>query len=861
MSSSVIVQQENTIDAEPCVPGVMRIQVSEEIAEIWLAERDENGNILKFEKNMFSGLTLESISTTFHIGGKFEKRQRAEGLHLWFDIVYSEDMPVTKASVNIQNNPDIFIAEPVYLPKAAAVEMNDPYYVYQWHYNNSGLYGFLEGIDIGLEEAWNTFGVFGNREVIVAVVDSGIDFSHEDLIPNLWVNEAELNGTPGVDDDGNGYKDDIHGYNFVINSAEVVPDHHGTHVAGTIGAVNNNGIGVCGIAGGYCPDKPGVRIMGLQILDDNEENNLTNNVKVFQYAAENGATIVNNSWGYLQPVTIMPEADKKAIDYFVRHAGLDENGNQTGPMKGGLAIFAAGNSAVDLDYPAAYEKAMAVAAIGPLGKAAYYTNYGDWVDICAPGGDQQIDNSYGGVYSTNVGNTYASFQGTSMACPHVSGVAALVLSACGGPGYTKEDLWNSIMEGTDSSIYDYNEDMTGLLGVGLIKLPLALATLNTTPPENVTSVVAESNANTIYLTANVPADDTGDAYYYHVYVSKTEIDPSKLSTYERHDIAINKQTLMEDGTRKFSIRGLEFETEYHFAVVAGDFAGNMSDTPYILNTMTKANTLPEITAKMTGKTELKSSETTSYLFVTKEYDDFHTVTCWLDEGNTGENLAIETLLDGSHLIKIDGSKFSEGDYRCWFVASDQYGGEARYEIVFTLNVNTPPALSRTLEDVIINGVGNQVSIDLSNYFTDQDGEILQYTTSVADASIAGVSVNSSNATLTSKGLGMTKIEITAKDGSGENVSSEFNLLVRDDSKPYDLYPNPVLDVLNIRAGTEGEAKIEVISHNGETVYSENALIGGFDPLKADLSTLAPGRYNVVITPATGEKYQTIIVKL
>lgn len=855
-------QEEKTEASDHCLPGMMRVQVSESLAEKWLAERDEDGNILNFDASLFEGLDVVSVSTSFHIGGKFERRQRSEGLHLWFDVVYSDSVPATRASSRVASDPEVMMAEPVYRVKSNAVEMNDPHYLtYQWHYDNTGLYGFREGIDIGLQEVWDRFGIFGNSEVIVAVIDSGVDCTHEDLVQNLWTNEAELNGTPGVDDDKNGYKDDVHGYNFVAQSAEINPEAHGTHVAGTIGAANNNGIGVCGVAGGYYPDKPGVRIMALQVMDDKHPDTFPNLVKVFQYAADNGAVIINNSWGYEQALKNMPNSDKQAIDYFVKNAGLDENGNQVGPMKGGLAIFAAGNESEDLCYPAAYEKVMAVAAVGPNGKAAYYTNYGDWVEVCAPGGDHKVDGTYGGVYSIGVNNTYVTMQGTSMACPHVTGIAALVLSASGGPGYTKDDLWNSIMEGTDPSIYDYNQDMLGLLGVGMVSAPLALSTLNTTPPANVSYAKAEANANTVYIYADVPADDTGDAYYYHIYISKSKIDPARLSSYERIDVAINKQELMDDGTRKVIVKGLDFDTDYHFALIAGDFAGNMSDTPKMVDVRTKPNTLPQITATTTGKENLKSSEVTSYVFVAKELDDFHTVTCAFDSGNTGDKVLYEALVDGSYLVRIDGSKFKEGSYKCAFTASDQYGGVSRYEIPFTIEVNNLPVLAKNLYDVLLNGAGDKTSIDLSEYFTDEDGEALQFNPSVENDKVVSASVNGNTLTLTAKGEGLTKVTVTASDASGESVSGEFRLMVRDNSKPYDLYPNPVVDVLNIRAGEETEAKVEIVSQSGKTVYETEARIGGFDIFKADLSALAPGRYSVNITPSAGEAYKTIIVKL
>lgn len=848
--------------ASTVVEGLMRIQVSDEQAELWLSSADDAGNVQDYDKTMFDGLDVTSVSTSFNIGGKFIERQKKAGLHLWFDVRFNDQTPATKASQQILSSSEIRLAEPVYKMEPKQVEMNDPEFLtYQWHYNNVGEYGFQPGIDIGLVEAWNKFGVFGNREVIIAVVDTGVEYSHEDINANMWVNEAELNGAEGVDDDGNGYKDDVYGYNFVSSSAKINFDSHGTHVAGTIAAVNNNGIGVCGVAGGYYPDKPGVRVMTLQVIDDNYPDAGANLPKVYQYAAENGAVILNNSWGYQQTLKNMPQSDKKAIDYFVEYAGLDQNGNQTGPMKGGLAIFAAGNESEDLAYPAAYEKVLAVAAIGPKGKAAYYTNYGDWVDVCAPGGDHKVDKQYGGIYSIGLNNTYNSQQGTSMACPHVTGIAGLVLSACGGPGYTREDLWNALIEGTDPSIYDYNQDMIGMLGVGMVNASLALSTLNTTAPEDVTVLSAEANANTVYLTADVPADDTGDAYYYHVYVSEKAFDASDLASMQSIDVAINKEQLLDNGMRRFAVKGLKFETEYHIAVLAGDFAGNRSSVPCMTTVSTKANGLPLITATREGKKELLPSESTSYVFIASDPDDFHVVTCSFDAGNT-TGVTFDTLIDGSYHVKIDGSKMKEGDYTCRFMAEDQFGGKSVYEIKFTINSNSAPEATAAVSPVVLKGTGESTVINLANHFSDPDGDNLSYSAVVADNSVASASISNSSLTVTGTAIGKTKVKITATDPSGETASADVDVVVRDAAKPFDLYPNPVIDVLNVGAGEECNGSILIYSSTGKKAYeAAQAAMSPFKPFKADLSTLAPGVYSIVIKTPGNNDYKTEIVKL
>ena len=308
--------------------------------------------------------------------------------------------------------------------------------------------------------------------MIVAVVDQGVKYDHEDLAANMWVNEAELNGTPGVDDDGNGYVDDIYGYNFTKETGELdfsAELMHGTHVAGTIAAVNNNGVGVCGIAGGSGRGD-GVKIMSCEILGKSESGSsgagLAGQIRAIKYAADNGAVICQNSWGYTAGTISVTDwtrgsysALSRAMEYFNKYAGLDENGNQTGPMAGGIVLFAAGNDASsEVCYPAADANAISVGATAFTGAPAYYTNYGTWVQISAPGGDQMLSNAYGGVYSTSVAadgsSGYEGSQGTSMACPHVSGACALAISYYYGAekrkGLTGEMLRQALLSSTQS---------------------------------------------------------------------------------------------------------------------------------------------------------------------------------------------------------------------------------------------------------------------------------------------------------------------------------------------------------------------------------------------------------------------------
>ncbi len=337
---------------------------------------------------------------------------------------------------------------------ATDLPFNDPLLRYQWGYINIGDVSQAEdiykGADINVKNVWKNL-CGGDPDIIVAVVDEAVKYNHPDLAANMWVNEAEKNGKPGVDDDGNGYVDDIYGYNFVRNG-ELHWDGegntgHGTHCAGTIAAVNNNGIGVCGVAGGTGKGD-GCRIMSCQIYDQKDGGNARTVAKAIKYAADMGASIISCSFGYTGGTYKSDAAYRNgnnktnqveydALKYF-------EATKNNPVVDGGIPIFAAGNDGDPYaTYPGALYDIISVSAFGPDYLPTYYTNYGPGCNIVAPGGEyyHKVNNSYPpecmilSCYPSELGDSwdvrdkdYSYSQGTSMATPHVSGVAALALS-------------------------------------------------------------------------------------------------------------------------------------------------------------------------------------------------------------------------------------------------------------------------------------------------------------------------------------------------------------------------------------------------------------------------------------------------
>ncbi|HVK59199.1 MAG TPA: S8 family peptidase, partial [Candidatus Kapabacteria bacterium] len=333
-----------------------------------------------------------------------------------------EGMEVDAELARLRINPAVEYVEPNYPIKLFTstnelVLPNDFEFSKMYALHNLGSTEWATNADVSAPEAWAF--TTGSKSVIVAVVDTGIDYLHDDLKENLWLNQGEI-ASNGVDDDGNGYVDDVIGYDFVWNESDPFDDNqHGTHVAGTIGAKGNNGIGTVGV----CWD---VSLMALKAFDQDGNGTVGDAIAAITYAVENGARIINASWGLNDRSRALEE-----VTQFAAKAGV-------------LIIAAAGNDrSEDPSYPASFETVLSVAATDAKDERADFSNFGQYVDVAAPGAN---------VLSTLPENGYGYLSGTSMAAPHVSGMAALVLSRF--PIYTREELFDILVNSVDAVTVD-----------------------------------------------------------------------------------------------------------------------------------------------------------------------------------------------------------------------------------------------------------------------------------------------------------------------------------------------------------------------------------------------------------------------
>ncbi|MFQ6107436.1 MAG: S8 family serine peptidase [Thermoplasmata archaeon] len=457
-------------------------------------------------------------------------------------------LSVGKAIRELSANPNVLYAEPNYI-RYANVIPNDTHRNDLWGLHNIGQTGGTMDADIDALEAWAV--QTGSSTIVVGVIDSGIDYNHEDLSANIWVNPGEIPDN-GIDDDANGYVDDVSGWDFANDDNDPMDDNgHGTHTSGTVGAMGNNGVGVVGV-------NWNVQIMPLKFLGANGGGSISNEITAINYAAsfedESGNKIVritSNSYGGSHK----SKTEQTAI-----------------ANSGALFVAAAGNSGKSKPkaYPAGYnlDNIISVAATDHNDDLASFSNYGsNWVDLAAPGVD---------TLSTYPDDRYRTMSGTSMSTPHVAGVAVLVLAQ--NPGWTIAQVKDRILATVDPLPSLQGKTLTG----GRLNARLAVGAPNfpddSTSPAAVTDLavvsVSVTSANLIWT---APGDDgnAGTAYLYDVRYLRddaiTEVSWDAATRAQEEPIPVPAGS-----SQTFTVKRLTPTTTYYFALKTMDEMGNPS---------------------------------------------------------------------------------------------------------------------------------------------------------------------------------------------------------------------------------------------------------------------------------------------
>lgn len=829
---------------------------------------------------------------------KINKSLEYKGLNRWYKLEINKTQNIDSTICELKKNPLFEVVEPVLKPvlfskrkafsghshlnsfvktarRDVEFPVNDEFLNKQWHYHNTGnVDRFVEGCDINLFEAWKI--ETGKPNVIVGVVDGGIYYEHEDLAQNMWINTAEVPDN-GIDDDGNGYVDDIYGWNCCNNSGDIYADEgkdywgnaivqgHGTHVAGTIGAVNNNELGVCGIAGGDGSVDSGIRLMSCMIfgkLDDNE-GDLS---QAYQYARENGAVILNNSWGYVYDPKYssfypkeVPEHISDCIENFIKYAGCDDLGNQLpdSPMKGGLIVFAYGNDGLDLkSIPACHPDVVSVTSIGPNWLKASYSNYGEWADIAAPGGEFYYSQNQGEVYSTlpyTTGERYGYMAGTSMACPHVTGVAALICSKFGGPGFTADELKARLL----SSIYrndinSLNPPYSNKLGVGFVNAAEGFAENNNIAPEPVEKISSETGVNYVDLSWNASLDEDDEvASGYLIELSqKSEVYDCKCLT--------NVGDVVE-----YRIEDLLPSTTYDLSIVAYDRWGNKSE-PLHASFRTTDNKAPIISEIPEMSLRVNANLKKEFRLKITDPEGFK-LKVFLEGDATGVSISKDK---EDYLVRLNANG-KIGKHRCSVVAEDNFGKQSRRDFEFEVYKYQKPSLSKNLlKDRIIPFSG---VVSTSSEYIINLSELFQYDTEfenkvsfeLSNNEVVDVNVlDDYKISINPKTLGSVVLRVKIKDGITGGVSTaRLNLYVVDDLKApvlsalqlsnnlFKIVFNP--DVKDADVYVRSLSGVEVLHHKYEKM--EDSL-----SFKMYISSLSPGQYTLVVKTDLGSMNKTFL---
>lgn len=496
-------------------------------------QRKEGEVIIKFKETARPG-EVASIRAALH-ATKLKHFTRIKAEHERIS-----GLTVDEAIARFRGNPAVEYIEPNYIVHTTATP-NDPLFDQLWGLHNTGQTGGVRGADIGALQAWDAT---TGSDILVAMIDTGVDYTHPDLAENIFINPGEIPGN-GVDDDHNGFIDDVHGWDFVNHDNDPMDDAgHGTHTAGTVGAVGNNGVGVVGVSWH-------VRLLPLKFLSSSGFGSDADAVSCIEYATMMHARIMSNSWGGGGYSQAMYDAIQDAMN------------------QGILFVAAAGNAAFDTDqtpfYPSAYDlpNVISVAATTASDDRAFFSNYGaTTVDLGAPGV---------GILSTTPENTYSSFSGTSMACPHVAGALSLILSRF--PTLSVDHAKRLLLDSTDPlpSLRGF------VLSGGRLNIARALQGPDSTAPAAIADLTVLSlTSSKVRLGWTATGNDgtLGTALSYDLRYSTLAID---AGNFESATPFPGMPSPTPSGThQEVTVTGLQASTIYFFAVRALDGYGNKS---------------------------------------------------------------------------------------------------------------------------------------------------------------------------------------------------------------------------------------------------------------------------------------------
>lgn len=893
-------QEEVTDVRVDYLPGKAFVKVSEEGLRSLPSITSALRSSLRAEED---AIKLEPI---FEIGGPYEALQREHNLHRWMKVTFPEDLSVADVLNQLRKDTNIETAEgalPVvpsattYTPLRApqntvgynnGYSFNDPLLPYQWHYQNDGSdtdQTFKAGADVNLFKAWDV--ERGKKNIIVGIIDSGVWAEHPDLKESMWSDPQN----PGA-----------YGYNFYNDNSNVKEGYHGTHVAGTIAARNNNQIGVSGVAGGDGTPDSGVRIMSLQIFrhDDPNKNHgephntsWDNIARAFKWAAEHGATLLNCSWGtpYRSNVAYdskIPEVLQNAMDYFVASAGVDPaTGKQAkdAPMKGGVIIFAAGNDGtMDINIaPGYYEKVIAVGSFTPNYTVAGYSDSGDWVDIMAPGGILNRDDNKDGILSTISplfkdldisGNgsqygreflfpnqpQYAYAQGTSMAAPHVTGIAALILSKFGKEGYTADMLKERLLTALrDVDHYSYNDPKyVGKIGAGYIDAAVALEENKELAPKDVETLKVAPDYFSAEVTWGIATDDdsaTGYATSYRLYTSDKPLTTTNglepYATLRAYNTAIQKEM-------KHTIKELQEGKKYYCGVEAIDRWGHTSHLKVVEYT-TPVNAVPMI--ENLPQEPIVLLDIAPYKKVVLQISDPDGHSWDYEAGALPKGVSLKRVENTIEVTLFNQEKV--GSHPFDITLRDQFNKKATYTIPFEIVHYAGPQVVAEIGNLTLTEGGKGMEINIKDAFKLPEGMEVTHSVISSDSHVVEAKILDGKLMVTPKKKGMASVVVTVNDGhKSARLAFDVTVSPLGGSQVFALYPMPARSYVTIlTSAAVKEVTVTIATLRGETVHK------GTYPVKsstatASLSTdkLAPGVYRMYIDTGNGKLEERTLVK-